>query len=271
MKGKKILYVNQEVEPYIVGSHLAQQGGNLPRAALERGAEVRTFIPKYGIINERRNQLHDVHRLSGLNLMIAKEDYTLIIKVASIQGTRLQVYFIDNLEFFSTRHGILHDETDMPYTDNDRRGVFFAKGVLETIKKLRWMPDLIHCNGWFASYVPPMVRLAYKHDPLFSKVKIVTSLYEDNLDELVGVSLKESATALKLPEEEVTQLADGTHRVLSELAIRYSDAVLVGDMEVDPQLLTYAQEQGKQVHELRTTEPIETVYEKIFAHEQAKV
>jgi len=271
MKGKKILYVNQEVEPYIVGSHLAQQGANLPRAALEQGAEVRAFIPKYGVINERRNQLHDVHRLSGLNLMIAKEDYTLIIKVASIQGTRLQVYFIDNLEFFSTRHGILHDETDLPYPDNDRRGVFFAKGVLETIKKLRWMPDLIHCNGWFASYIPPMVRIAYKHDPLFSKVKIATSLYEDELGELVGVSLKESASVLKLPEDEISLLGEGTHRVLSELAIRYSDAVLIGDMEVDPTLLTYAEEHGKSVHDLRTTEHIDEVYEKIFANEQAKV
>ena len=271
MKGKKILYVNQEVEPYIVGSHLAQQGANLPRAALENGAEVRTFIPKYGVINERRNQLHDVHRLSGLNLIIAKEDYTRIIKVASIQGTRLQVYFIDNLEFFSTRHGILHDETDEPYADNDQRGVFFAKGVLETIKKLRWMPDLIHCNGWFASYIPPMVRLAYKHDPLFSKVKIATSLYEDNLNESIGVAPKESAAVLKLPEEELTLLADGSHRVLSELAIRYSDAVIVGDMDVDPSMIHYAEERGKAVHTLRTPENIDDVYAKIFANEQAKV
>lgn len=271
MKGKRILYVNQEVEPYIVGSHMSQLGANLPRTALEQGAEVRTFIPKYGVINERRNQLHDVHRLSGLNLMIAKEDYTLIIKVASIQGTRLQVYFIDNLEFFSTRQGILHDENDLPYSDNDQRGVFFAKGVLETIKKLRWMPDLIHCNGWFSSYIPPMVRLAYKHDPLFSKVKIATSLYADTLTEPVGVSLKDSATVLKLPEDELVRLETGTHRVLSELAIRYSDAVLVGDAEVDADLLTYAREQGKSLHELSTAEHIDEVYEKIFANEQPKV
>lgn len=266
MNGKRVLYINQEIEPYVEGSHVALQGAMLPRMALELGAEVRTFIPKYGVINERRNQLHDVHRLSGLNLMIAKEDYTLIIKVASIPGTRLQVYFIDNLEFFSTRKGVLHDEREAPYTDNDRRGVFFAKGVLETIKKLRWIPDLIHCNGWFASYVAPMVRLAYKHDPLFSKVKIATSLYADNLEEQVGLSLKESATVLKLPEDEIALLESGTHRVLSQLAIRYSDAVLLGEDGVDVSLINYATEHEKPIHELKTADNIEEIYQKIFAN-----
>ncbi len=264
IKGKRILYINQEVEPYVVGSHLAKQGANLPRAALDAGAEVRAFIPKYGVINERRNQLHDVHRLSGLNLMIAKEDYTLIIKVASIQGTRLQVYFIDNLEFFSSRRGILHDELDMPYADNDQRAVFFAKGVLETIKKLRWMPDLIHCNGWFAGYIPSLVRIVYKHDPLFSKVKILTSLYEDDLSEPLGTSLKDSINNLKLPEADATLLLEGTHRAITELGILYSDAVAIGDIAIEPSLTTYAKENNKPLYELRTADNIQEVYEKIL-------
>ena len=265
MKGKRILYISQEVEPYVEGSQLAKQGVMLPRTALESSAEVRTFIPKYGTINERRNQLHDVHRLSGLNLVVAKEDYTLLIKVASIPGTRLQVYFIDNLEFFSSRQGVLSDETGVPYEDNDKRGVFFCKGVLETIKKLRWMPDIIHCNGWFAGYVPPLVRLAYKNDPLFSKVKIITSLYQDNLTERVGVDVRDSAAVLKLPEDEVAFLEDGTHRTLSELAIRYSDGVAVGDDQVEETLLTYAQAQGKPLYDTRNTEQLSEVYEKLLA------
>ena len=265
MKGKRILYINQEVEPYIEGSQLAKQGGILPRIALESGAEVRTFIPKYGTINERRNQLHDVHRLSGLNLLVAKEDYTLLIKVASIPGTRLQVYFIDNLEFFSSRHGVLYEETGAPYSDNDRRGVFFCKGVLETIKKLRWRPDIIHCNGWLAGYLPPLVRLAYKHDPIFSKTKVITSLYQDNLTELAGSDVHDSSAVMKLPEGEAELVADGSHRTLSELAIRYSDGVAMGEDGVDDALLTYTQAQGKPVFDLRNPEQLSEVYEKLLA------
>ena len=264
MKGKRILYISQAVEPYVEEGQLSKQGGLLPRTALEAGAEVRTFIPKYGIINERRNQLHDVHRLSGLNLVVAKEDYTLLIKVASIQGTRLQVYFIDNLEFFSTRQGVLHDEAGNPYPDNDRRGVFFSKGVLETIRKLRWMPDIIHCNGWFAGYLPPLVRVAYKHDPLFAKVKIITSFYQDDLSERVGVSVRDSAAVLKLSEEEVALLEDGTHRTLSELAIRYSDAVALGETGVDEALLTYARAQGKPIYDICDPAQLSGVYEKLL-------
>ena len=177
----KILYVSQEILPFTPETPTAQQSRSLPQAVHEGGKETRIFMPRYGKINERRHQLHEVIRLSGMNLIIDDTDHPLIIKVASIPQIRLQVYFIDNQEFFH-RKAMFHDEDNTMFPDNDMRMIFFTKGVLETVKKLGWTPDIIHCHGWFTSLMPLYVKQLYKRDPHFADTKIVTSLYEDVFD-----------------------------------------------------------------------------------------
>ena len=165
----KVLYITQEIFPYLPESEIANKSRQLPQAIQELGREIRTFMPKYGCVNERRNQLHEVIRLSGMNLIIDDTDHQLIIKVASIPAARIQVYFIDNEEFFKRRF-VVKDEAGNDFADNDERAIFFARGVLETVKKLRWTPDIIHCHGWMSAIVPVMVKTAYHDDPFFDKL-----------------------------------------------------------------------------------------------------
>jgi starch synthase len=172
MATNKILYVCQEISPYLPENEFAKLSLEMARQMQERGSEVRIFMPRYGCINERRNQLHEVIRLSGMNLIINDNDHQLIIKVASIPAARLQVYFIDNDDYFS-RRAILHDADGNMFEDNDDRAIFFARGTLETVKKLRWSPTIGHCHGWFSAIVPMYLKKVFYDDPLFHDVKIV--------------------------------------------------------------------------------------------------
>jgi len=171
MESKKVLFVSQEITPYLPETELSLIGRTLPQAIQETGKEIRTFMPKYGSINERRNQLHEVIRLSGMNLIIDDTDHPLIIKVASIQAARMQVYFIDNEDYFNRKQAVI-DSKGKFFEDNDERMIFFARGVLETVRKLRWSPDLVHCHGWFTSLVPLYLKNAYREDPLFADSKV---------------------------------------------------------------------------------------------------
>src|SRR5512145_624712 len=161
MESRKVLFISQEIMPYLGETKLSKISRDLPQGIQERGKEIRTFMPRYGSINERRNQLHEVIRLSGMNLIINDTDHPLIIKVASIQSARMQVYFIDNEDYFS-RKATLKDSNDEPFSDNDERSIFFTRGVLETVKKLRWSPDVIHCHGWFTAPIAILIKKAYK-------------------------------------------------------------------------------------------------------------
>src|SRR5512145_391352 len=176
MEKNRVLFVAQEITPYLPESHMGLIGRHLPQGIQEKGREIRTFMPRFGSINERRNQLHEVIRLSGMNLIIDDNDHPLIIKVASIQQARMQIYFIDNEDYFS-RKSIVADANGKEFEDNDERAVFYARGVLETVKKLRWAPDLVHCHGWMSSLVPVYLRSIYHDDPLFHNYKIVYSVY----------------------------------------------------------------------------------------------
>ena len=180
MKAKKILYITQEMVPYVSESQMATIGRELPQGIQEGGHEIRTFMPKWGNINERRNQLHEVIRLSGMNIVIDETDHPLIIKVASIQAARIQVYFIDNDDYFYKRQ-MRADEDGTEYADNAERAIFYARGVLETVKKLRWVPDVIHCHGWISSIVPFYIKKAFCEEPTFAETKVVYSAYEDTL------------------------------------------------------------------------------------------
>ena len=188
-KKTKILFINQEIAPYVPDSSLSLMGRALPQAIQEQGHEIRTFMPKWGIINERRGQLHEVIRLSGMNLIINDTDHPLIIKVASIQSTRIQVYFIDNDDYFTKRQMAI-DENGEEYTDNGERAIFFARGVLETVKKLRWVPDIIHCQGWMSAVVPFYIKTAYHEEPSFANTKVVTSLFSKSLKKDFGENFK---------------------------------------------------------------------------------
>jgi starch synthase len=234
----RILYVSQEILPFSPETPTANSSRQLPQTVHERGKETRIFMPRYGKINERRHQLHEVIRLSGMNLIVNDTDHPLIIKVASIPQIRLQVYFIDNEEFFH-RKAFFHDDQEMLFPDNDMRMIFFTKGVLETVKKLGWSPDIIHCHGWFASLMPLYVKKLYKRDPHFAESKIVTSLYEDAFTGELDKRLLEKITFDNIKGDDMGIITQPTHTNLAKLALQYSDAAIFGESNIDPELEQY--------------------------------
>lgn len=237
---KKILFINQEILPYVPDSKLAQMGADLPQKIQEEGYEIRTFMPKWGNINERRGQLHEVIRLSGMNLIIDDTDHPLIIKVASIPTTRIQVYFIDNDDYFMKRL-MATDENGVEYQDNGQRAIFFARGVLETVKKLRWTPDIIHCQGWMTSIVPLFIKKAYHDEPTFANTKVVTSLFNDKLSSSLGANFKQCLAFKDITPELFPNYPDDfSFEDLQKLAIEYSDAVIEADDNIDKVFTEYA-------------------------------
>jgi starch synthase len=234
----KILYVSQEILPFTPETITSQNSRFLPQAVHEGGKETRIFMPRYGKINERRHQLHEVIRLSGMNLIVDDTDHPLIIKVASIPQIRLQVYFIDNQEFFH-RKCFFHDENMEFFPDNDMRMIFFTKGVLETVKKLGWAPDIIHCHGWFASLMPIYVKKLYKRDPHFADAKIVTTLYNDDFGAMLDNKIAQKISFDSIPKEDMAHLSKPSHLNLSKLALQYSDAAIIAEEGVNPELEQY--------------------------------
>ncbi|MBO5187548.1 MAG: glycogen/starch synthase [Prevotella sp.] len=238
---KKILFINQEISPYVPESELSLMGRKLPQAIQEKGHEIRTFMPKWGNINERRGQLHEVIRLSGMNLIIDDTDHPLIIKVASIQASRIQVYFIDNDDYFAKRL-MAADENGNDYTDNGERAIFFARGVLETVKKLRWVPDIIHCQGWMSSVIPLYVKTAYHDEPSFTNTKVVTSLFANELKNDLGENVKKCLEFRDATADLFTKYKDSfDFNELEKLAIDYSDGVIEAGNNVDSELIQYAE------------------------------
>ena len=244
MAKKKILFINQEITPYVPDTTLSVMGRELPRAMQDRNHEIRTFMPKWGTINERRGQLHEVIRLSGMNLIINDTDHPLIIKVASIPTIRVQVYFIDNDDYFSKRQMTV-DELGMDYPDNGERAIFFARGVLETVKKLRWVPDIIHCQGWMSAVVPLYIKTAYHDEPSFADAKVVTSLFNTSVNKDLGsnfkqcVEFRDAKASLLAPYNDNFDFEE-----LEKLAIDYSDGIILAENEVNDTLLQYAQTKG---------------------------
>lgn len=241
---KKILFINQEIAPYVPENAVSNTGQLLPQKAQEAGCEIRTFTPKWGTINERKGQLHEVIRLSGMNLVIDEIDHSLIIKVASIPVTRLQVYFIDNDDYFNSRK-MAADEQGKEYEDNGERAIFYARGVLETVKKLRWTPDIIVCQGWISAVVPLFVKTAYKEEPSFSESKVITTLYGNQLKESLGDNFKQCLPYRDATAELLARYADQfDFAELNKLAIDYSDGIIAGDGDVSPETLDYAKSKG---------------------------
>ena len=228
MKNKKVLIISSEVTPYLPQTNQALNSYQIPKSVNDNGGQTRIFMPKYGLINERRHQLHEVIRLSGMNLVIDDEDMPLIIKVASIPKERMQVYFIDNDEYFK-RRGTLRDEKDKLFKDNDERMIFFTKGVIETVKKLNWSPDIIHLHGWFTSLFPLYLKTYYKDDPLFAESKIVTSVYSKDFDGLLSKTIQKKVSFDQIPSEEIQLLKTANYENLIQLSLNHSDGYVVAD------------------------------------------
>ena len=263
MNKKRVLFVNQEITPYLPETPMSNIGRFLPQKIQEKGKEIRTFMPRYGLINERRNQLHEVIRLSGMNLIIDDIDHPLIIKVASIQQARMQVYFIDNEDFFH-RKFMFRDKKETFFEDNDERTVFFSKGVLETVKKLGWAPDLIHCNGWFTSLVPLYTRVAYKHNPIFSESKIICSLYGDDFKEHFKKGFEEKIFMGGLEKDDLGHYSGGDYVSLMKGSIDHSDAFIIGSPDVNPEILEYAKNSGKPILDYQEQEDYYIAYNEFY-------
>lgn len=228
MQNKKVLIISSEVVPYLPQTERSINSFKIPKSINDAGGQTRIFMPRYGLINERRHQLHEVIRLSGMNLVINDMDMPLIIKVASIPKERMQVYFIDNEEYFK-RKEILHDKEGALFPDNDERMIFFTKGVIETVKKLNWSPDIIHLHGWFTALFPLYMKTYFSQDPIFEQSKIVTSIYPDDLGGALNPQLKEKI-AFDQIEEDLSSLATPGYDQLMELAVQHSDGlILAGD------------------------------------------
>ena len=244
---RRILYISQEITPYLKASALGQMCQTLPGKVQEKGFEVRTFMPKYGCINERRNQLHEVIRLSGINLVIDDTDHPLIIKVASIQSARMQVYFIDNDDYFQNRLQVV-DENGVEYEDNDARAIFYARGVLETVKKLRWCPDVIHCHGWMTALAPLYIKKAYKDEPSFRDAKVVFSLYDNDFKEPFHPDFASKLLLKGISKKDVADLKEPVdYTALCKLAVDYSDGVIQQSEHVNEEVIAYARQIGKPV------------------------
>lgn len=234
----RILFVSQEITPYLPESEMSIIGRNLPQGIQEKDREIRTFMPRYGSVNERRNQLHEVIRLSGMNLIIDDSDHPLIIKVASIQQARMQVYFIDNEEYFQRKH-VLTDEKGKFFKDNDERAIFFCRGVLETVKKLGWAPDIVHCHGWITGILPLYIKKSLQDDPLFADAKVIYSVYDDDFKGSLHKDFTKKIKYDGIVDADMELLSNPTYVNISKLALSYSDAVIIGSSAINPEIETY--------------------------------
>ena len=259
MEKPKVLFVQQEITPYLKETHMGQIGRYLPQGIQEKGKEIRTFMPRYGCINERRNQLHEVIRLSGMNLVINNADHPLIIKVASIQAARMQIYFIDNEDYFQ-RKFTLAGKNGRNFVDNDERAIFFVRGVIETVKKLGWAPDIVHCNGWFTSLMPFYLKVAFKDNPLFSDSKVIYSIYNDTFTEPLDKDLAVKMKHKDIPEQALKKYADPYYLSISKAAVDYSDGIILGDRNIHPELEQYVRESGKPFLEFQDIETYVDAY-----------
>jgi starch synthase len=226
---KRLLILAQEIDPYTEETYMSDLIARLPQFAQDKGGfELRVLMPKYGVINERRHRLHEVVRLSGMNIIIDDDDYPLVIKVASMPNSRMQVYFLENEDYFK-RKALFTDENGEPFEDNHERMVFFSKAALETVKKFGWAPDIIHCHGWLTSLVPAFVREAYQHEPIFKNSKIVYSAYNEKVLGKVADNFFSKASINGMSEDMLQPYVNGDDFAEDAGAFHYADAIIKGN------------------------------------------
>ncbi len=263
MEKAKVLFIAQEIIPYLPESHMGTICRYLPQGTQEKGREIRTFMPRFGNVNERRNQLHEVIRLSGMNLIIDDNDHPLIIKVASIQQARMQVYFIDNEDYFQ-RKFTLTDKNNKFYADNDERAIFFSRGVLETVKKLGWPPDVVHCHGWMSSLVPIYIKRAFKDNPLFSDTKVICSIYNDGFEETLSSDFPKKVKLEGITNKDLAHYQTPTYENLMKAAIDFSDAIILGEENINSEVKSYLDQSKKPVLEYQTMDTYITAYNEFY-------
>ncbi|MDB4835431.1 glycogen/starch synthase [Cyclobacteriaceae bacterium] len=235
MSNTRILYVANEINPFLEVSQVADFVRKLPQVMQEKGMEIRILVPRFGLINERRNRLHEVVRLSGINIEVGEEEKPLIIKVASIPNAKLQVYFIDNEDYFKRKY-VFHDKNDEFYADNDERAIFFCKGVLETVKKLGWAPDVVHCNDWMTGLIPLYLKTTYKNDPIFENSKSIFSVYNNKFDHKFGADIIEKAMNAEVDKEMLSGLSTADYHGFLKIGIDNADLVINSAEEADDKL-----------------------------------
>ncbi|HNY02952.1 MAG TPA: glycogen/starch synthase [Bacteroidales bacterium] len=274
MEKVKVLFVAQEITPYLKESPMGTICRHLPQGIQEKGREIRTFMPRYGNINERRNQLHEVIRLSGMNLIIDDTDHPLIIKVASIQQARMQIYFIDNEDYFQ-RKFTLHDKNNKFFHDNDERAIFFSRGVIETVKKLGWGPDVVHCHGWMTSLVPIYIKKAYCDNPLFTDTKVILSIYDDDFDGTLDPNFASKIMLEGITTRDLKHYKSPDYVNVMKAAIDFSDGVVIGSPKINGELLNYLKEIEKPFLEYQTmeryTEAYNDFYDEILVNDSVAV
>lgn len=266
MEGKRILYVTTEMIPYFPENPMSVQSLKIPKAMSDRGADVRIFMPRFGVINERRHQLHEVIRLSGMNLIINDMDQPLIIKVASVPGEKLQVYFIDNEEYFKSKN-VYFDKEGTLLEDNDERAIFFAKGVLETVKKLNWKPDVVHVMGWMTSMVPAYVKEYYADDSFFNEAKVVVSLFDNSFEGELNPQIGQKLAFDGINGEVSELLSKPDFAGVTKSALKYADAAVKGEEIIPESINSYLQSENIPVMEYSPVEGIGEAYGMFYAEE----
>ncbi len=269
MNGKKILFVSSELVPYLPENEVSLMSYEAPRMVNSNGGQIRIFMPRYGNINERRHQLHEVIRLSGMNLVINDMDMPLIIKVASIPRERIQVYFIDNEEYFKRKATFTNEEGEL-FPDNDERAIFFAKGVVETVKKLNWSPDIIHIHGWMASLLPLYLKKYYADEPLFADSKIVTSVYGSGYEGELDEKMKNKVAFDGISEEHIGSLDAPSYNNLLKVAVDFSDAVILAAEDIPEDLKQYITNLQKPVLPYVSLQEFEEAYANFYSAEVLK-
>jgi starch synthase len=259
MKNKKVLFISTEVMPYMPESDMSYMTFETAKMIHRKGIQTRIFMPRFGVVNERRHQLHEVIRLSGINLIIDDIDMPLIIKVASIPKERMQVYFIDNDDYFK-RKAVFTDENNKLFDDNDERAIFFTKGVIETVKKLNWAPDIIHLNGWMTSLIPIYLKEYFKDDPLLKESKIVTSLYNDSFEGNINSGLVKKMVFDGIASDKIKIIDKPNFLNLQKLAIENSDIIIEGSADLSDEIKAFIKKQGKTSLEYKPREEFEKSY-----------
>jgi starch synthase len=265
VRKKRVLFVSSEMSPFLETSPLATITRMLPQALQEQDNEIRILVPRFGVINERRNRLHEVVRLSGINISIDDNDNPLVIKVASVPNTKMQVYFLDNEDFFH-RKAVFNDDEGKFFEDNDERTIFFCKGVMETVKKLGWAPDIIHCQGWMTSLIPLYLKTIYKNEPVFSQSKIVYSVYHEACNDTLGSDFMRKASMNSIDDSCLECFGNGSVNNVNIGAVKHSDGIVTGCDEAHKSVEDHLQ--GKLVmrhSDTNTQEEYVSFYEKLMS------
>lgn len=244
MDKKRVLFISQEITPYLCETEISTKCRSLPEGIMEKGKDIRIFMPKYGCINERRNQLHEVIRLSGMNMILDNLDYPLIIKVASLQPIRMQVYFIENEDYFPKKT-FMHELDGEDFEFHDERAIFFCRGVLETVRKLGWAPDVVHCHGWMSALVPMYLKKAFADDPIFDNTKVVYSVYDQESNVEIDNDMARKSIITGVSDEDLKLIKTASVDSLHKLAIKYADAIIMGSEKISDDLNKFIIDSGK--------------------------